>query len=77
MSKIDIIRAWKDERYRMSLTEAERIQLPPNPAGSLELTDLEMATVNGGTTETGFSFGCCGVTVGTCGALTVGCCTGN
>ena len=73
MSKIDIIRAWKDERYRMSLTEAERAQLPPNPAGSLELTDLEMATVSGGTTESVTSFGCC-LTVGTCSFNSFGCC---
>ena len=33
MSKIDIIRAWKDEAYRQSLSEAERTRLPENPAG--------------------------------------------
>lgn len=42
MSKIDVIRAWKDESYRMSLSEAERAQLPANPAGPVELSDAEL-----------------------------------
>lgn len=41
MSHIDIIRAWKDEDYRASLSDAERAQLPENPAGLMELTDIE------------------------------------
>ncbi len=35
--KIDIIRAWKDEGYRWSLSEEERHTLPENPVGELEL----------------------------------------
>lgn len=42
MSKIDIIRSWKDESYRLSLGEAERALLPENPAGPLELDDAEL-----------------------------------
>ncbi len=37
MRDIDIIRAWKDEEYRSSLTEEERNHLPENPAGQLEI----------------------------------------
>jgi mersacidin/lichenicidin family type 2 lantibiotic len=48
ISDLDLIRAWKDEEYRSSLTEAQRAQLPDNPAGIIELTDEEMATVHGG-----------------------------
>ncbi|MEQ9672109.1 mersacidin/lichenicidin family type 2 lantibiotic [Coleofasciculus sp. G2-EDA-02] len=48
MSNIDIIRAWKDEEYRNSLSEEERVQLPENPAGLIELSDAEMETVSGG-----------------------------
>lgn len=33
MRKIDVIRAWKDEAYRNSLTEEEKSLLPQNPAG--------------------------------------------
>jgi mersacidin/lichenicidin family type 2 lantibiotic len=48
MTKKDIIRAWKDEEYRTSLSEAERAKLPKHPAGLIELTDVELATVAGG-----------------------------
>ena len=50
MSNVDIIRAWKDEEYRNSLSEAERAQLPGNPAGAIELSDLDLTSVAGGTT---------------------------
>ena len=47
MSTANIIRAWKDESYRSSLSEAELAALPANPAGvsaasnavSMQLTD--------------------------------------
>jgi mersacidin/lichenicidin family type 2 lantibiotic len=48
MNTSTIIRAWKDEAFRQSLTEAERALLPANPAGLLELTDEELAGVAGG-----------------------------
>ena len=48
MSRIDIIRAWKDEAYRLSLSEAQRAMLPQNPAGPVELTEAEAAAVEGG-----------------------------
>ncbi|HEY9674768.1 MAG TPA: mersacidin/lichenicidin family type 2 lantibiotic [Waterburya sp.] len=48
MSHEDIIRAWKDPEYRMSLSEEKRAQLPENPAGLIELTDGEMGLVGGG-----------------------------
>lgn len=50
MSKSDIIRAWKDEQYRGSLTNAQRAALPANPAGAIELTDSELGAVVGGIT---------------------------
>jgi len=49
MSKLDIIRAWKDEEYCESLSAAERSRLPQNPAGVIELTDQDMGDVEGGT----------------------------
>jgi len=34
MSNRRTIRAWKDEDFRLSLSEAERASLPQNPAGT-------------------------------------------
>jgi mersacidin/lichenicidin family type 2 lantibiotic len=48
MTHVDIVRAWKDEDYRLGLSEAERAALPDNPAGFVELSDAEMAAVVGG-----------------------------
>jgi mersacidin/lichenicidin family type 2 lantibiotic len=48
MSKIDVIRAWKDEAYRMSLTPEQRSALPANPAGLIELQDADLDDVVGG-----------------------------
>jgi len=45
---IDIIRAWKDEDYLDSLSEEQRVQLPENPAGMVELLDEDMGAVVGG-----------------------------
>jgi mersacidin/lichenicidin family type 2 lantibiotic len=44
---MDIIRAWKDEEYRLSLTEEQRALLPDNPAG-MELSDADLEGVAGG-----------------------------
>jgi mersacidin/lichenicidin family type 2 lantibiotic len=43
----DLIRAWKDETYREGLTAEERRLLPENPAGAIELTEEELAGVDG------------------------------
>jgi mersacidin/lichenicidin family type 2 lantibiotic len=48
MSNVNVVRAWKDEEYRLSLTQAERAQLPENPAGFLELADTDLHQVSGG-----------------------------
>lgn len=39
MSAFDVVRAWKDEEYRLALSEAQRAELPANPAGIVELAD--------------------------------------
>jgi mersacidin/lichenicidin family type 2 lantibiotic len=44
-----VIRAWKDEDYRLGLTKAERGLLPDHPAGAIELTDAELGDASGGT----------------------------
>lgn len=38
MRSQDIIRAWKDEEYRLSLSKGERAKVPANPAGRRETT---------------------------------------
>jgi mersacidin/lichenicidin family type 2 lantibiotic len=82
MSKLDIIRAWKDEDYRASLSDAERAMLPPHPAGLIELTDTDLDRAAGAKEESAatrpvLSFGCCDhtLTVGTCRVATLGCCS--
>ncbi len=47
MSTESIIRFWKDEEYRLSLSEAERAVMPANPAGAIELDDAELGAVIG------------------------------
>jgi len=55
--KFDIVRAWKDETYRQTLSEEEVNALPANPAGESELVNAELESVNGGTAGFGGSFG--------------------
>jgi mersacidin/lichenicidin family type 2 lantibiotic len=46
--KFDVVRAWKDEGYRQSLSDEQLSTLPANPAGELELSEAELAAVSGG-----------------------------
>ena len=39
MTPSDIIRAWKDPRYRAGLPATQRAQLPAHPAGAIELPE--------------------------------------
>jgi mersacidin/lichenicidin family type 2 lantibiotic len=52
MSRLDIIRAWKDEEYCSSLSAEQRTLLPENPVGLIELTDLDLRGAEGGTIST-------------------------
>lgn len=72
MSIADIIRAWKDEEYRRSLSPEELTLLPMHPAGQVELSDLELETIHGGGTVLG-----CVLSIlkgGTCWDDSFGCC---
>ncbi|HEU4391919.1 MAG TPA: mersacidin/lichenicidin family type 2 lantibiotic [Blastocatellia bacterium] len=40
MSRLDVVRAWKDEEYRIGLSDEERGLLPENPAGTLDLPEI-------------------------------------
>src|SRR5260370_25821911 len=52
--KLDIVGAWKDEAYRLSLSEEQLSSLPANPVGELELTDAALLSVYGGGGGGGF-----------------------
>lgn len=45
--EFDIVRAWKDAKYRQSLTSEQQDMLPKNPAGTCELTDTDLEAVQG------------------------------
>lgn len=47
-----IIESWRDEEYRGSLNAESRVLLPENPAGEIELSEADLANVDGGVTET-------------------------
>jgi mersacidin/lichenicidin family type 2 lantibiotic len=53
MAHVDVIRAWKDEDYRQSLSDAQRAMLPPHPAGLIELAEEQMGGVVGGSSQGG------------------------
>jgi len=42
MTRIDVIRAWRDPEYRFTLSAEELSRLPSHPAGLVELTDEEL-----------------------------------
>lgn len=47
MSNLDVIRGWKDEDYRRSLSHEQRAMLPEHPAGVIELSDEELDAAGG------------------------------
>jgi mersacidin/lichenicidin family type 2 lantibiotic len=47
-----IIESWRDEEYRESLNDETRSLLPESPAGEVELTEADLADVDGGTSIT-------------------------
>ncbi|MBV9034250.1 MAG: mersacidin/lichenicidin family type 2 lantibiotic, partial [Acidobacteriaceae bacterium] len=49
MKSDHVIRTWKDEEYRLNLSDAERALLPQHPSGMIELTGAELQGAAGGT----------------------------
>ncbi|HZF11907.1 MAG TPA: mersacidin/lichenicidin family type 2 lantibiotic [Thermoanaerobaculia bacterium] len=47
MKKIDIARAFRDEDYYLSLSEAERASLPAHPAAPLAVSVSDLKVVTG------------------------------
>ncbi|HEV7786740.1 MAG TPA: mersacidin/lichenicidin family type 2 lantibiotic [Thermoanaerobaculia bacterium] len=58
---IDVVRAWRDEEYRNSLSEQERAGLPENPAGFATVDDSALRSAQGAS-----SFGCPTTFVASC-----------
>jgi mersacidin/lichenicidin family type 2 lantibiotic len=46
--KLDVVRAWRDEEYRNSLSAEERASLPENPAGVATVDESTLRTITGG-----------------------------
>ena len=42
LSNDEIIRAWKDQAFRNSLTPEQLAQLPEHPAGAIEIQDQDL-----------------------------------
>jgi len=59
MRKIDLARAFRDEDYYLSLSEAERASLPAHPAALVEVREDELRAVTGATTEACTTSGFC------------------
>jgi mersacidin/lichenicidin family type 2 lantibiotic len=70
MTKLDIIRAWKDEEYRFSLSESDRALLPADPAGVLELSDQELRGAEGGTVTVTITLPICDTNIFTMSCIT-------
>ena len=49
MSTLQIVRAWKDETYRKSLTQEQLADLPAHPAGEIEFERGPVAAKTNGT----------------------------
>jgi mersacidin/lichenicidin family type 2 lantibiotic len=48
MSNRNIVRAWKNEEYRLGLSESKRKQLPANPVGAIAVPDGDLTVVAAG-----------------------------
>lgn len=47
MFDFDVVRAWRDAKYRRSLTPEQLARLPENPAGMVELNDAQLESAGG------------------------------
>lgn len=47
MSTTEVLRAWRDHEFWLGLSEEERSRVPENPAGLVELMDVELEQVSG------------------------------
>lgn len=61
MSLLEIIRAWKDEEFRQSLSAEQQALLPEHPAGLIELANADLEVVIGGAPPVNPVTGCAAV----------------
>jgi mersacidin/lichenicidin family type 2 lantibiotic len=47
MTRLNVVRSWKDPRYRRSLSAQQLQTLPEHPAGAATLTDHELKAASG------------------------------
>lgn len=61
MNREQIIRAWKDDEYRESLSASDRALVPDHPSGLIELSDAQLGAAGGeeGATLWLKTIGCC------------------
>lgn len=63
-----IVKAWRDDDYRLTLSDAEMAVMPQLPVGVAELSDVDLEVVSGADSESLRSKGCCPTSTGyTCG----------
>jgi mersacidin/lichenicidin family type 2 lantibiotic len=73
MSSDEIIRAWKNPKYRKRLSVTKQRLLPENPAGIIELDDGDLRMISGGTADC-TEPGCSSCTALTCLTACSQCC---
>jgi len=76
LSRIDAIRAWKDPKFRNTLSEAELKDIPTHPAGVVDLSETQFAQVLGASNVGILQTGACH-TVGCCGGASCYCDTAH
>jgi len=83
MNKKNVIRMWKDEDYRNSISAEDLTDIPEHPSGAILMSDHELSEVFGGSeelelmrSETLYTWGCC--EGGTISFISIGgCCLTN
>jgi mersacidin/lichenicidin family type 2 lantibiotic len=48
MKKRQILEAWRNEEYYLSLSEEERARIPEHPSGLLDIEDEALRSIRGG-----------------------------
>jgi len=66
MENVDVVRAWKDEEYRNSLSAEQLAALPGNPAGLVELDNQVLEEATGGFTGLECWIATIGITIAFC-----------